>query len=251
VDSRHVVLAFANDGESLGVLQPCFFEVAVKNGLTLSVEHTCCDNVSFDASTLRLQDKVLDLLDNAKLVRGLPSLVVLLGERVVQMASPDLLFLQERLVSILRAFVGDLRWLGLSIFALFTFSTLFTILLCRGLFLHRFFLFLFRPLLGIFPLFAFTLDLLLSGLVFGLLRAGLHELLELAGSGIPSHERGNEHEDLILTGLFFGYVLFEGINSQLNILRVSRVEIVDDQITFGDVLSGKTRFRTLYYKSKR
>lgn len=109
VDGRDVVLALSNDGESFRVLEPCFFEVAVKNGLTLSVEHTCRNNVSFDSGTLRSQDKVLDLLDDAKLVRGLPSLVVLLGERVVQMASADLLFLQERLISILGGFVGDLR----------------------------------------------------------------------------------------------------------------------------------------------
>jgi hypothetical protein len=108
VDSRHIVLALSNDGKSLRVLEPCLFEVAVKNGLTLSVEHTCRNNVSFDAGTLRSQDKVLDLLDDAELVRGLPRLVVLLGERVVQMASPDLLFQQEGLVSILGAFVGDL-----------------------------------------------------------------------------------------------------------------------------------------------
>ena len=54
MDSWNVVLAFSNDRKSFRVLEPRLFEVAVKNGLTLSVEHTSGDNVSFDTGTLCL-----------------------------------------------------------------------------------------------------------------------------------------------------------------------------------------------------
>ena len=108
MDCGHVVLALSNDRESFGVLEPGLFEVAVKNGFTLSVENASGDNVSFDTSTLSHEDKVLDLLDDAEFSGGLSGLVVLLGERVVQVTSPDLLLLEQRLVSILGALVSNL-----------------------------------------------------------------------------------------------------------------------------------------------
>lgn len=80
MNSGNQVVTLADYGQVGGVLEPRLLEMGVKDGLTLAVEDTSCDNVGLDVLFFELQNVVLSLTDAGVFLGGFTHLVVGLGE---------------------------------------------------------------------------------------------------------------------------------------------------------------------------
>lgn len=71
------------------------------------------------------------------------------------------------------------------------------------------------------------------------------DCFEVARRRVPSKKRRDENDDFLLARVIIGTLSFHGFESELDVLRVTRVQIVHDQVTFRDVSHRKIGFRTL------
>ena len=84
VNGWHEVVALTHDRKAFGVLEPCALEVAVEDGLSLSVKDTSRDNVSLNVFLFEIEDHVFSLLHLCVLLGALTHSIVSLGKCVVQ-----------------------------------------------------------------------------------------------------------------------------------------------------------------------
>ena len=216
----------------------------LKDSFSLAIEYTTWYHICLDTFSLEVKNAIFNVFNPLHLLTCLSHEVVLLCERMVHELSLLLqwLFNDNRVNR--RNFIH---------FAVFHVSHLFHLTEALVNITHLLFtLFLFRLgpffLTGFFPGFFSLKSGFLSCQLGGSLACFVwaYNLLHLPSCLIPCKKWADKDKYSLSRSFFtFGCWLWESFQSCLNITRVSKVQVIYDQVTLGQILHSKARFRAL------